>query len=326
MRQVRRDEAVTKRSFKFNKLYQAVRREITMTKHSEPLKKIIICLLLCLSLAGLAACGSSPTFLSGTYSADSYGMTMAYTFEEENVTIQFFMGGYEIGCYEGTYSLNDDETQITLSFDPDQMPNGAALSAGLTSLGGTFTFQQGESYVIIGQVRYDRVEGDTENSSQDSIPPQAEEPEPSEHDEIDPMSLRLNLPEEYAIRYTVHDEYGWSRDYTQAMIKSRDGYGFDFGDTGEQYLFILQDSGKYLQYRYDADLGEYSPTMLTPDIQALIDSGVMTEDMISLDASVVSGYAARITVNFDLYRAFAEIECTQWETDGITLPMSSEPL
>lgn len=348
------------------------------------LKKIIICLLLCLSLAGLTACGSSAPSLSGTYSVETFGTAMTYTFDGDSVTAQLFMGGYEIGRYEGTYSLNDDETQITLSFDPEQMPNSAVLPAGLTSLGGTFTFQQGESYVMIGQVRYDQVEGDnTGNSGQISVLPQAEEPEPSEQDRIDPMNLQLNLPDEYAVQYIVHDEYGWSRDYTQTMIKSRDGYYFDFGDTGEQYLFIRQDSGKYLQYKYNADLGEYCPTMLTPDVQALIDSGVMTEDMVSLDANVVSGYAARITANFDLYQVFMEhlhyvneenvagiscqqftssfeevwgtqeaqvwiapetgicmkaeyryqapdgtvgvrqIECTQWETDGIVLPAPS---
>lgn len=276
-------------------------------------KKSILCLQLCLTLTRLAACGNSAPSLSGTYSAETFGTTMTYTFDGDSVTAQFFMGGYEIGRYEGTYSLNDDETQITLSFDPEQMPNGADLPAGLTSLGGTFTFQQGENYVMIGQVRYDRAED----------------------------------------------------------------------DIGEQYLFLWQDSGKYLQYKYDARLGEYSPTMLTPDIQALIDSGVMTEDMVSLDYNVVSGYAARITINFDLYQAFVEhlqytgeedvaeiscqqftvsfeevwgtqeakvwidpetglcmkaeyryqapdgtvgvrqIECTQWETDGIALPALS---
>ena len=159
-------------------------------------KKSILCLLLCLTLTGLAACGSSPASLSGTYSAETFGTTMTYTFDEDSVTAQFFMGGYEIGRYEGTYSLNDDETQITLSFAPEQMPNGADLPAGLTSLGGTFTFQQGEDYVMIGQMRYDRAEGDTENSGQGSVPPQAEEPEPSEQEGIDPMSLRLDLPEE----------------------------------------------------------------------------------------------------------------------------------
>lgn len=134
-------------------------------------KKSILCLLLCLSLTGLAACGNSATPLSGTYSAETFGTAMTYTFDGDSVTAQFFMGGYEIGRYEGTYSLNNDETQITLSFDPEQMPNGADLPAGLTSLGGTFTFQQGENYVMIGQVRYDRAEGDTENSGQGSVPP-----------------------------------------------------------------------------------------------------------------------------------------------------------
>ena len=110
---------------------------------------------------------------------------MTYTFDGDSVTARFFMGGYEIGRYEGRYALNDNETQITLSFDPGQMPNSATLPDGLTSLSGTFAFRRGDGYVVIGPVRYDRTKRNDKNSGQGTIPPRGEEPESSDPDGTD---------------------------------------------------------------------------------------------------------------------------------------------
>ena len=122
--------------------------------------------------------------------------------------------------------------------------------------------------------------------------------------EIDPAEFRLKLPEQYTLEYKILDEYGWNHDYIQKISKNEEGYYFDFGDSNEQYVFERIDSGKYIQYKYNSTLGKYQPTMLTPEIQRQIDNGVMTLDMIAIDENVVSGYAARITVNFDLYKSF----------------------
>lgn len=269
-------------------------------------KYMVAILLLCISLGGLTACGSShDNLLSGTYSANACGVTMIYTFEENTVTAQFFMAGYEVGSYEGYYELNNDETQITLTFDPAQFGNGVSLPTGLTSLGGTFTFAEGDGYVEIGSVRYGRVEQDTSSSEASLSHTQEQEPENAESAGTSAVMFRLELPDAYSIQYTVHEEYGQSRDYAQTMTKCADGYYFDFGSTGEQYIFTRLESGKYLQYKYDSNIGEYTPTMITPDIQKMIDSGVMTEDMVAVNANVVSGYAARITTDFDLYRFFS---------------------
>lgn len=197
---------------------------------------------------------------------------MIYTFEENTVTAQF--------------------------------GNGVSLPADLTSLGGTFTFAEGDGYVEIGSVRYGCVEQDTSSSEASLSHTQEQEPENAESAGTSAVMFRLELPDAYSIQYTVHEEYGQSRDHTQTMTKCADGYYFDFGSTGEQYIFTRMESGKYLQYKYDSNLEEYTPTMMTPDIQKMIDSGVMTEDMVAVNANVVSGYAARVTTDFDLYRFF----------------------
>lgn len=270
-------------------------------------KKHIVTILLCLALLGLAGCSDSSTpALSGTYRAESYGMTMDYTFTGDAVTAQFFMAGYEIGRYDGTYTLNDKWTQITFSFDPSQAMSEAQFPEGMTSLGGTFTFQRGNDYITIGNIRYDLVDDDTPITETVIQPPASAPTVSTNPDGTSPGSLRLDLPDTYHIQYTIHDEYGSSHDYTMAMIKCEEGYFFDFGASGESYIFKELDSGKYLQYQYDANWGEYRPTTLTPEIQRLIQSGVMTEDMVALDANVVSGYAANITAYFDLYYPFIE--------------------
>lgn len=220
-------------------------------------------ILLFLFFPVMAAC-AGPEPLSGTYSASYYGTGITYFFSDEIVSVRYLVGGYEIGRFEGTYSLNDDRTQITLTFDADQMTTGNSLPTGLTSLGGTFEFQQGDGYIVIGQIRYDLTENDSSadlpddapRSDQSSVPGPVTEPDPPENDNgPDPAALQLNLPEAYTIQYSIHDEYGWSRDYTQTMTKCSDGFYFDFGDTGERYIFMRLDSGMYLQYRYDASTG-----------------------------------------------------------------------
>ena len=129
--------------------------------HMMDFKKIAAGVLFLFTLAGLVSCGNRQEFLSGAYRAEYYGTGMTYVFSEETVIAHFTVGGYEIGSCEGTYSLNDDRDQITITFALDELTQGAPIPAGLTSLGGTFSFQQGDDYIMIGQVRYARVEEDS---------------------------------------------------------------------------------------------------------------------------------------------------------------------
>lgn len=157
-----------------------------------------------------------------------------------------------------------------------------------------------------------------------------------------PAPAALTLPETYTISYEITDTGdagvhisandasgtdlhldleagGGSRTYTQTMIKAADGCALQLGDTGEAYLFLRLDSGKYTQYRYDAAAGHYTPTLLTDEIRRQIDAGVLTEDSVAVDQNLVDGYAARVTCYFDFYDTFRDILQYQDEEmlDGI---------
>lgn len=242
---------------------------------------IMLGLILCL-LGILSACGNGgPLRLSGTYSASAYGTTMSYTFKGDAVAVQYVMVGQEVARYEGTYAINDVGTQITLSFDAAQMQN-AHLPDGLTTLGGTFSFVYGDGYIEIGTVRYERSDG---NGPAD--PPQGTATDAPSESAAPPLhEVHLSLPEEYEIRYKVTETAGASRTYEQTMLKTADGFYFNFGDTGEQYVFVAQADGSYTQYTYDALHGTFVP------------SGAPAS------AGLVDGYAARMTSYFDFYETY----------------------
>ena len=245
---------------------------------------VILTLILTL-LCGLTACGNSRE-LSGTYSAATYGSTVSYTFEKDTVTVQVFLMGVQVYRHEGTYAINDEENQITLSFDPEDTEN-ATLSPGLTSLDGTFTFERGGSYIVIGTVRYDQTEAAGISSPPQEIAPETEQENrhaSSSEDADPPLSeLCLTLPEEFELQYEVTENSGLSGSCIQTMVKTTDGFYFNFGDTGEQYLFVRREDGGYTQYFYDMVQGSFSPSVA------------------SVGTNVVNGYAARMTTWFDFY-------------------------
>lgn len=117
-----------------------------------------VCLILTLALFSmLTACGNKQPQLpqlSGSYSAEGLESTLIYTFEEGNVTAQFFVADYLTATYEGTYSFEGDGTLITLTFDSTQLGN-FSLPAGVAAPGGVFSFEQGDGYIKIGSVQYD---------------------------------------------------------------------------------------------------------------------------------------------------------------------------
>lgn len=125
------------------------------------LKRFAVLFPLCLCLTVLSACGSSRHELSGTYSATTFNVTQSYTFGNKAVTVQFFIMGFEVGRFEGTYTLNEEETQITLTFDSNQFPSNPSFPSEFTTSGGTFTFQRGDGYILIGPMRYSLEERET---------------------------------------------------------------------------------------------------------------------------------------------------------------------
>ena len=283
---------------------------------------------LCALTIMLSACSKQPE-LKGTYSTNFYGTGLSYTFSEGLVTADYTMIGFDVMHYEGQYTFDDDRKHITLMFDSTQWSSNS-LPTGMTSLGGTFEFEQGEDYIMIGSVKYTQnmVKGTqsksantpetgisatkssdgkpesnapitetdilTENLVDDTVP----EPD------IVLSDLHLNLPEEYEIAYQITESAGLSRTYTHSMTKTNQGYYFNFADSGEQLIFEKLDSGKYIQYMYDTAQGRFFAPALSESVQMQIDNGVMTKDMVAVDYNVVNGYASRLTVCFNFYENY----------------------
>ena len=118
-------------------------------------KSIILALLLSIVLS-LCGCDSKPT-LDGVYKADTFASEVTYEFDKEgNVKFKFIIGGYVAISKSGTYEISEDETEITFTFidsetDTNMLPNS------MTSLSGAFTFSEGEGYIQIGDMQYNKV-------------------------------------------------------------------------------------------------------------------------------------------------------------------------
>lgn len=89
-------------------------------------------------VALLASCGGP----SGTYEATVLGQSMSYTFKGGNkVAIKVTLLG-TVTTFEGKYKISGDE--ITFTFEDSEAK----------SYNGTMTFEQGDDYVKIGEIKY----------------------------------------------------------------------------------------------------------------------------------------------------------------------------
>ena len=89
-------------------------------------------------VALLASCGGP----SGTYEATVLGQSMSYTFKGGNkVAIKVTLLG-TVTTFEGKYKISGDE--ITFKFEDSEAK----------SYNGTMTFEQGDDYVKIGEIKY----------------------------------------------------------------------------------------------------------------------------------------------------------------------------
>ena len=104
----------------------------------------------------LASCGKT---LSGSYEAElNRGVvkyTATYTFKGSDVTIvkksQNILGGIDTTELKGTYEIveNEDKTmEITITLEKDD----ESIKSG------TWTFEEGETYIKIGEFQYNKVE------------------------------------------------------------------------------------------------------------------------------------------------------------------------
>lgn len=110
-----------------------------------------------LMITVLSACGNKEQRLSGTYHLQTYANQMSYDFDAEgNVTMQISVAGFVVLSQDGTYSIDSEQETITLSFPLIQQEGIPEISNGITSLSGTFAFQEGEDYILIGTVRYEK--------------------------------------------------------------------------------------------------------------------------------------------------------------------------
>ena len=106
----------------------------------------MVVLMLCLSLF---ACGAKKT-LNGEY--EMGGVTYKFS-SDETVKISYttFLSG-QIYSIEGEYKIDEDEITFTFEDVEEDKEDDAE------QLEGTFTFEEGEDYIKIGNFQYDKVE------------------------------------------------------------------------------------------------------------------------------------------------------------------------
>ena len=120
------------------------------------MKKHILLTVVLMIVLSLCGCSSKPT-LNGVYKADTFASEVTYEFDKEmNVKFKFIIGGYVAISKTGTYEISEDQTEITILFveseeDVNMLPDN------MTSLGGAFKFEQGDGYIQIGDMQYNKV-------------------------------------------------------------------------------------------------------------------------------------------------------------------------
>ena len=122
------------------------------------MKKLLCVLLAVLMTAGLlSACGSGNT-LSGRYRASAMMTETTYTFSKDgSVTVRLTAASQVIlDDLKGSYSFNEEGTEITLTLPEDTKTLGA-LSFTLPTLSGTFPFAKGAGYIQIASTQYNKV-------------------------------------------------------------------------------------------------------------------------------------------------------------------------
>ena len=105
----------------------------------------MVVLMLCLSLA---SCGGKT--LSGEY--EMGGVTYKFN-SDKTVKISYttFLSG-QIYSIEGEYKIDDDEITFTFEDVEENQKDDAK------KYDGTFTFEEGEDYIKIGNFQYEKVE------------------------------------------------------------------------------------------------------------------------------------------------------------------------
>lgn len=109
-------------------------------------KKVLVLALAAMMLLSLASCSK----LSGTYTATVVGTGSKLDFDGKKVTVTATVLGKDLASIEGTYKIKGDE----ITFDFSDKEADEDVNKILESLNGTLSFEKGDDYIKIGDVKY----------------------------------------------------------------------------------------------------------------------------------------------------------------------------
>ena len=117
-------------------------------------KKILLISFMVTMVLMLVACGNKAHSLNGSYTVSTMGIDTTYTFDkDENVEVKIECAGYIAVDQKGTYKLNEDKTEITLTFPEIDKTIGDFIYT-IPAYDGTFTFSQDDTSITIGNIKY----------------------------------------------------------------------------------------------------------------------------------------------------------------------------
>ena len=110
------------------------------------MKKILCAVLVVIMMLSLVACGMK---LKGEYRTEEvFGSYVSYTFSGNKVTVKTYVVGVKAVELEGTYEINKDGNEITITYE-----NGDEAEDNENVVSGTQTFEKGDGYIKIGALK-----------------------------------------------------------------------------------------------------------------------------------------------------------------------------
>lgn len=107
------------------------------------MKKLLCAVLVVVMVLSLVACGNK---LKGTYKTEEvFGSYVSYTFDGSKVTVKTYVLGTKALEFEGTYEINKDGDEITITYGDAEETDDV--------ISGTQTFEKGDGYIKIGTTK-----------------------------------------------------------------------------------------------------------------------------------------------------------------------------
>ncbi len=111
------------------------------------MKKLLCAILIVVMMLSLVACSMR---LSGTYKATSILGETSYEFKGKDVTVTTYAMGIKILELKGTYEINSDGDEITITYATEE-----EVEENEDVLSGTQTFKKGDGFIEIGGRKFD---------------------------------------------------------------------------------------------------------------------------------------------------------------------------